>query len=315
MTYVLALSDLHVGSRFGIFPSGFVGTSGAEVRLNGGQQYLLECWEKMLAVLPQNIDLLLLVGDIIDGQNLKQYSRFLCEVDPHAQARAAARLLQPLLERSGEIILIRGSSYHVGSAAEWEEFLGEVIQARQGPDGRRTLPWLLCEVDGVLLDVAHRQSYSMRSRGWPLEREIGFALERMDRTPGAYCIIRGHTHNFHLLDTGDQIAVSLPSWKLQDEFAQTTISPNRTIPRHIGAVGLEISGGEINAHKYLFRHPEPTVISIAGGSAGGDSGSASARGQRRADDEGDRPTPGRVGDDGPATRARTRRKRQDHASP
>jgi hypothetical protein len=53
----VAISDLQVGSAFAIFPPGFTGSTGSEIKLNIGQEYLLECWDWMLDQLPTRLDL------------------------------------------------------------------------------------------------------------------------------------------------------------------------------------------------------------------------------------------------------------------
>lgn len=264
MTYVLAIADLHVGSMFGLFPSGFVGSTGSVVQLNKYQEYLLQCWNDLVAALPPRIDVLIICGDAIDGQNHKQHAQYLCEVKPELQVQAAVTLLQPILERTQQTYLIRGSAYHTGNTGEWEEVLGMLINAeRNGP--WRTFSWLNAEIDGVLLDVAHKQSYTIRYSSAIAEREISAALERLDRIPGPLCVIRAHTHRALVLDMVDRMAICLPPWKMQDEFARMGISPNRTIPRWLGAVGLDISNGGINVSKFFYKHPEPDVIRIRSG--------------------------------------------------
>jgi hypothetical protein len=41
--FVLVVSDMHVGSAYGLLPEGFVGSTGAMLNLNMGQEYLWEC--------------------------------------------------------------------------------------------------------------------------------------------------------------------------------------------------------------------------------------------------------------------------------
>ena len=43
--FVLVVSDMHVGSAYGLLPEGFVGSTGAMLNLNMGQEYLWECWK------------------------------------------------------------------------------------------------------------------------------------------------------------------------------------------------------------------------------------------------------------------------------
>jgi len=270
--FLLTISDIHVGSSFGMMPNDFCISTGAEVSLNSGQDYLLSCWEHFLGCLPEKIDVLVLNGDMVEGQNLAEQCRGLVEVDPNFQARAAARLLEPIVERVAkvdgqrQVYMTRGSRYHVGRGGRTEEVLGLILEAVKGPHGAYAQSWLRLPVDGVLFDIAHRQSFTIRYRSMPLEREISFFLERVGRQrkapPDHLVIIRSHTHSgYRMYEEQYRMAVSTPCWKLQDDYAQTSITPNRMLPDNIGAVGFEIYSEEINGKRvqtipYLYSHPE-----------------------------------------------------------
>jgi len=166
-----------------------------------------------------------------------------------------------------QVRLARGSRYHVGTGEQGEEFLGQLLGVLPGPDGRFTRPWMRLQVNDALLDVAHRQSVMIRYRSTPLEREIGFFLERAARTrmvlPRHVVLVRSHVHGpFREYQDGGIIAVSTPSWKLQDDFATLSVSPNRLFSEHIGGVGLHISEDEVKVTGYVYEHPELPVEEI-----------------------------------------------------
>jgi hypothetical protein len=206
-------------------------------------------------------------GDAIDGQNVKEQGRHLCEVDPEFQAEGAAILLQPLLQRvaPGEngirhIYVSRGSRYHSGSGASDEEFFAAMVHARRAPDGRHTRPWTHLVIDDVLFDVAHHQSVTIHYRSMPLERETSFLLERMARlrrqVPERVVVVRSHTHGtLRCYEESGCLAISTPSWKLRDDFAAMPRTPNRVFSEHIGAVGFRITQDDIGVAKYLYDHP------------------------------------------------------------
>jgi hypothetical protein len=265
---------MHVGSAYGLLPEGFVGSTGVELNLNLGQQYLWECWKHFIRDVPLKIDALVVNGDAIDGQNVKEKGRFLSETDPEFQARGAAILLQPLLQRvvPGEdgrqhIYVSRGSRYHTGDGASDEEFFAAMVKSLPGPDGRHTRPWTHLVVDDVLFDVAHHQSVTIRYRSMPLEREIGFFLERCGRmrqeVPERVVIVRSHTHGSYRNYTECGFtAVSTPSWKLQDAFAAMGRYPNRWMSAHIGGVGFRVQGTDVEVIPYLYDHPAPTCEEV-----------------------------------------------------
>jgi hypothetical protein len=272
--FVLVVSDMHVGSAYGLLPYGFVGSTGVELNLNIGQEYLWECWKHFIQDVPLRVDALIVNGDAIDGQNVKEQGRHLCEVDPEFQAEGAAILLQPLLQRvtPGEsgirhIYVGRGSRYHSGSGAGDAEFFAAMVHARRGPDGRHTRPWTHLVVEDTLFDFAHHQSTTIHYRSMPLEREIGFFLERAGRmrqpVPERVVIVRSHTHGSCRSYTECGFtAVPTPAWKLQDAFAAMSRYPNRWMSAHIGGVGFRVQGTNVEVIPYLYDHPAPTCEEV-----------------------------------------------------
>jgi len=238
---IVNISDMHVGSRWGIFPPGFQGATGEVIQLNVGQEYLNECWEHQLKVLPKRFDILLLNGDIIHGKNKKENALHLTEQDPEWQVRAAKVLLEPLAKRARAVLATQGSPYHTGPGGWGDEALAHSLKARPDPAGHSAWDWALWNVDGVLLDVCHRESACIRYGSMPLEREQQFDRMSADIKGGsADLIIRAHIHTFQFLNADGELAVSSPAWCLQGGFAKLSISPNRKLSRLIGSVKITL---------------------------------------------------------------------------
>ncbi len=265
ITTVLILSDLHVGSAYGVMPSDFVLSTGAKCNLNAGQAYLLRCWEHALLQLPKRIDALILNGDLCEGQSIKDEGRGLSEIDPGFQVRAAVQLLKPLAKRCKQVWATRGSNYHAGIGGGYEEAVAEGLGA-QSFNGWKATPWLRLELGGLLFDIGHRQSITIAYRSMPLEREVRFSLEsaarRGEHAPDV--IIRSHAHyGYALFEDGKRYAISTPSFKLMDAYILGSISPNRAMPWSLGMVLLRISNKEEQGHRLrtwplLYDHPALT---------------------------------------------------------
>ena len=238
---ILFVSDLHVGSRWGLFPRDFQLSTGEVYQLNRGQEYLLECWEHMLGQMPKRFDALIVNGDAINGPNPKESARDQVEQDPEWQVRAALSLLDPVAKRARETYLTQGSTYHVGEAAEHEERLAWMLGAATDPAGHYAWDWLLLDIGGVLLDIAHHQSVVSRFLAMPLEREQQFAHMAADLKGGAAdLIVRSHAHRFMYLNVDGDMALSLPSWQLQTRYARRSRWPNRWLSRLIGGVRVDV---------------------------------------------------------------------------
>jgi len=270
---VLVLADMHVCDAYGLLPNDWVSSSGNTIGQNHAQEYLGKCWAHFVSVLPP-FDVLLLNGDIVTGNNKFDAGIDLSEIDESFQARAAIKLLEPVVEKlvpwnggRKRIYMTRGSKYHVGIAGRNEEGIGNNFGVIQAANGRSCHYHLRTAVNGRVLDVGHRQSYMMRYRSSALEREIEFAIDRATRNheTAPQIIIRSHIHvGVRVWDEGEYVAISTPCWKLQDEFALTSITPNRMAPDHLGAVMIEIYpnpeyGRYWDIRKFLYETPKHEV--------------------------------------------------------
>jgi len=260
--FVLVLSDLHTGGAFGLMPPETTLSTGSVHQLNVGQQYLWHCWTDMLDKLPERIDLLIINGDAVDGPNKAEAGRGVNEPDPLWQAKHAAKMLKyQLVDKSAQIVMTTGSKYHVGYGNETEIHLASLLNV----DPPET--WIHKEHEGKFyLDIAHRQSFGKRSRTASLETEIGYLLERKARArellPEQTILIRSHTHSgYRSVDEQGILAITTPSWKIQDAFAKGSANPNRLYPDNLGAIGLRlydepVDGSLVQVVKYLYPHPK-----------------------------------------------------------
>lgn len=294
--FLLDLGDLHSFHKTGLTPRGFQLSTGNTLYLNKYQLYLHECWTHFLKRpdLPKSFDVLSLSGDLAEGQNYKEEGRDIVEPDPDWQARGVMQLLGPLAQRTrwmrkpngwieqedgtgyedlGEryIYAQSGSRYHAGRGASIEETACQMLRARRGRNGHYVQPWRDSLVlNGVLFDIAHNQSVVSRYRTMPLEREVGYWLERMGRLvlqgraadiPRKLVLIRHHAHyGFRVIEEENIIAVAVPSWKLMDAFVRRGRMPNRQVPENLGSVGFWIRGTKehpvVEVVPYLYEHPQ-----------------------------------------------------------
>lgn len=270
---ILVLADFHIGSMFSIWPPGFKTSLGTEVRPNIGQKYLLDNWHKIIRAIPE-YDLLVLNGDMVDGKQPKSYGRFVLEPEPIVQAQAALEAIRPAVKKlgaGGRVIVMRGTPYHEEDDAACE-LMGEALDALPTEYGRRSWGWLVAECGGLVVDVAHSQSYMMRYRSTALEREGQFSdMAGLN----ADIIIRSHTHSplwAYIEGAGRRefrLEVTTPAMQIASEYATRSKTPNRTLPKNLGVVIIEIPPkGLPIVRPYVFAHPplqrKTVVKEIAG---------------------------------------------------
>jgi len=259
------VSDTHVGSAYGVFPQGFRKSTGEIVRLNKGQRYLGKCWQHVLGVLPPTFDILVLNGDLTDGQNPRQMARDLTEADPEWQGRAAYELLAPLAERAGVVYATMGTTYHTGEAGTFEEQLAERLGAVPDEWGHCARDWLGLSVEGIKQDIAHAQSSMLRYKSTAAEREIQFeALAAVMKEGGtSHIIIRSHVHTYFNLFIEGTLYVSTFSFQLDSRYARLLKVKNRYLQRHIGVTVLELYPERVGKELHVaeikpiyFKHPK-----------------------------------------------------------
>ena len=274
--FALAIGDTHTLGACGLSPRGWVTNAGNRIELNRAQNYLIDCFDHLGETLPRHIDSLFLVGDMMEGMNFFDKGIELSEVDENWQVRGAEELLRPIVERVGHtqngnksIIGVAGSKYHGRKEGMLIRMLGGQ------PKGRHYAPfWREFQFKDnprVLFDLAHAQGYFLRYKSTPMAREIGFKYERQGRIrgvlPDEVVIIRAHVHQYGEWVERGATVVTLPAFKVQDDFAKGGRTPNRTIPDTLGAVGFKVynepvDGKSVHVIPYLYDHPddEPEVI-------------------------------------------------------
>lgn len=264
----LFLADLHAGSAFAPCPKGFVGSHGGIIDLNIGQQYLLEIYKDILSECPSQLDGLVFMGDMVDGTNPKGEARFLSEQDAVRQVKMAEKLASPFVSRvkaTGRIYSLRGSKYHTGGD-HFEEMFADHVGAEKDRMDYYTHSWLklpLFDEETLLIDASHHQSYTRTNKVMPLEREIREALatypRQGEKPPAHIFIARAHTHHgFRMVQEDDYAtAVTVPSMKLQDEFAAGGKRPNDTKPDRLGALIVYFydSFPYVKVRPVLWKHP------------------------------------------------------------
>jgi len=272
----LVIADLQAGSAFAPFPADFMRSTGDVSDLNEGQKDLNRFWAHMVGRLPPKLDYLLLVGDMIEGQQWKERGRYLTEVDPQWQARAAVEMLEPIAKRASEIYVLEGTHYHVGEAGTWEEWVARSLGAEPDAWGHHAYDWLLLDVEGIILDVGHHQSVTIVNTTMPLERELRHSLMIDDVRPDVDLIIRAHSHLYRWLCIDGRLMLACPPMQLQTHYARHSKTPNRYFSRLLGSVLLTLYPGRktpecTNREDYIkhealwYNHPPLVAVSKAKG--------------------------------------------------
>lgn len=264
---VLVVGDLHCGHEVGLWADRDLPMAdGRELPLNSGQAHLLKCWRHLQVLAKEEIkpDIIVVNGDLVDGEQRKSAGTEAVTTIITAQVKAAKKLLEPLTSLAKEVYVTRGTPYHDGARGMIVEGVAEGLGAIGETPGWHSWSVLDLEIQGVVVNVQH--SISVMSglyRSTALDREgIWSALAGKERgLPRADAVVRSHVHIFVHVEHPTKHILTVPAWQLQTEYMRKN-SAYRMLP-DIGAVVLEIDpaakkNGEdpILVRKILYPLPE-----------------------------------------------------------
>lgn len=277
MKAIGVVSDLHVGSIFGLLPPDFVTSAGALQPQNVGQKHLWECWLRLGEWFGKNkINGLVINGDVIDGDQRAQRGTELCLPILKDQVEAAHRVIGALVTKCGNIpiYVIQGTEYHDQKACTAADALAEMLGAETYyglGTGKRSREMLDLDVEGVVINIMHHISASvgLYQATAPDREGVWSALAGKEgKANRADCLVRSHVHRFTHLEYSSKHIVVTPCFQLQTRFMRRT-SAYRMIPE-IGGVILCIDGeakkaGEdpIQVKKCLFPLPSIKPVKFA----------------------------------------------------
>lgn len=247
----LAIGDIHCGSMYGMMPPLFITYDDAHKLQNPGQAYLWKCWEDFCwRAAKFDPDFIEFGGDAVEGPQRKSNGFEVSLPSPDDQVAAAIGTLELLKSRCPRArwYFVAGTPYHVGEWGSAEEgiakAIGGVAYPSLGPGTRsRQVLWL--DAEGVMLEFAHHLGgASGFYRMTALDREGQWsAMAAKDSTKGvpkADLLIRHHVHFFGAIEHASKQVVTVPCWKLQDNYARKG-GVHRFHP-DIGGIFLEMDG-------------------------------------------------------------------------
>ncbi len=261
----IILSDLHVGSIYGIWPPEHVLDEGSKWMLNPFQSYILECWQHFWGTwIPAQIGdlpiVLWLLGDSIDGVPFRNIDAVTMSLTH--QEQAAIELLLPQTRKAQVVLCNAGTEAHTGRSAEYDEMLALGLNARPDPSSQRRARWVIWQrVDGVLIQSAHHISGSMvpSSEATPLMREMSDAALDAGRwgLPMPDVILRGHAHRYRRYESNSgHTVITAPCWQAKAAYVHRM---RRASPPDIGGVLIITDGGHFEVIPKCYAWPKPHV--------------------------------------------------------
>jgi len=195
------LSCTHAGNIFGLTPPG------------ADQEdfpWMRKFWDWYIDQLQKigPVDLLLLLGDHIDGQGRKDNSE-LFTTDSGRQIDIAKRVIEQV--DCIEMRMVRGTPYHTKSCTENEDILAHKLGISIANEYEAT-------IYGKRLDVRHTARKSNSPDGQPSSawKEVTrkTLLNSKNGEPPPDVVVRGHTHEYYHIEYRNRHVVGVPGLQL-----------------------------------------------------------------------------------------------------
>jgi len=284
---IVMLADLHIGSRWALTDPKVTPAycPGKQI-----QEKLYSKWLEATSGKWRRPDVLVLNGDLVDGQGRKSSGVEQWTTDPWEQIEHAAELIR--MWKAKKIYVIGGTDYHqlLGNTGfEMEELLARELKAEFYPNQenvpdsmkkRSGYHWFLT-FDKVTVHFAHHVGVSkvFHYMSTPIAREMMHARlndpmvrewrrlykddtlsenQRIDllrelETFRTKVVVRAHAHYFWMNVCGGSVGLILPSWQAITPYM---LKKNPLGFSHVGFVGMEVKGENFTFDQFLVKIEE-----------------------------------------------------------
>ena len=246
MNIAVVISDMHVGSRWGLLPRKCFNSE-----TNVFQRWIIECWEDVVKNLKGSVSHILLNGDLTDGTAEKSLGTDAISTDLDDQVNWACELLQPLINDKTKVYGVDGSGYHSGKSTNTDR---RVVEHFKGRYSRNTLH---LEINNKIIQLSHA------SAAGNLKREIVNTNDCAHKMgiPHPGLILRGHVHKYIRLEDAYTTAISGPCWQHPTPFIEKR---NANAVWDIGLLILEFDSDIVKVYPKIYRIPPDVVKGMRG---------------------------------------------------
>ena len=209
MTRILVVSDLHVGSRYGLMPKQW-----GDVLANPIQREILKKWDEMCKR-EREIDYLIVNGDAVDGTSPAEEGKYQSISDTDEQVNAAAELVSNI--NCDKILVTYGSKYHTKENPNLDEAFAKEVGASKHDYEISFQPKTLDDV----FHLAHNIGISFSSwvyRTTPIAKELVAALLNEKELHSYKCVIRSHAHYYCMVSFTSNFGLITPCWQTRTPY-------------------------------------------------------------------------------------------------
>ena len=267
---VVAVSDTHTNSRYGLIPPFVEYDTGARYYQSPEQQWLWDGWLELVQYVNRQAHeqaarvIVVFNGDGPD-RNRHSGGYDLISLSRAEIVRWTVAALQPLRDVADTFIVNKGTPAHEGGTGELSELVAERLEATRRA---RSWSWWNVEftVEGVRFFFGHRpvsNSTREHTRGDGAKRtahDLWDAYHRMgDPCPDVF--VFSHVHHWaEGIHNHEVYCVYTPPWKLCDSYGHSVGFTAKTEP--VGAWLFTCADGEYRTELWKRQPPRDAVVTL-----------------------------------------------------
>jgi hypothetical protein len=184
------------------------------------------------------------------------------------QAKSAASIFKPILEKFDKFYAIRGTETHGGRSEQQTEQIAQALGAElEDETGNYSRQELWLEDSGVIMQFAHHIGFTNSAAyetSAPMRELIATLIESAQwGRPIPHIVVRSHRHRYTRVpvptEAGDIECVVTPSWQLKTPYAWKV---DRTRMPHIGIILILIEDGTWQIKRKLYKLPQPEIVKV-----------------------------------------------------
>jgi predicted phosphodiesterase len=251
------ISCTHVGSSVGLWPDSWDTADGQTILPSPEQKKIKQYWDHFAAGMVREADTVILMGDLTQGNNRKDFGVGTVVPSLSEQVEAATALLRPVCAGK-QVIAVSGSKYH----DSLDTSLDMAVCRALGGAFLGALRSLEVKGTGKVINLAHGGASPTMYKATHEDREsmlldaaIGSGLIRHPID----IVARGHWHYFSHLPLAHRDMLRVPGWQAwyPAKFMMDMLGKKNN---YMGAVVMDIGPGRGQSHvhrEYLY---EPLEI-------------------------------------------------------